>query len=140
VPKFERSKIPDADNASSEASLHANGNGNGNGNGFGNIAGEEIVVLPDFLTDSELPAGLVNNPSQVIGVDLKPGKKPAIRKAPDLTGKKATIRGLDNKPIHLDLTTSERINIFHPDQYTVIADGTYVGEGVSKSRFYHPPE
>jgi hypothetical protein len=113
--------------ASSEASLRANNNdndnGNGNGNAFGNdhIAGEENVVLPDFLTDSELPAVLVNNPSPVISVDLNPGKKPAVQKAPDLTGKKATTRG-----IHLDLTTSERINIFHPDQCTLSVDGTSV--------------
>ena len=100
---------------------HLQGNGNGNGN-----QGDDST--PEFLADDELPQGLVNNPSQSVGVDFKPGKKPKGQKLPDMSKKKATIRSLDGKPIKLDLETAERINVYHPDRYTVSADGSSVTE------------
>ena len=105
-----------------------NGNSNGNGNGKGK-GKEDGDFMPEFLSYNNLPQGLLNNPSQAVGVDLKAGKVLRGQKTPNLTGKKkATIRGLDDKPIKLDLATAERINVYHPNQYTVSRDGSYVTE------------
>ena len=97
--------------------------------------------MPQFLGADELPPGLVNNPSQAVGVDFKPGKAPRNQKVPDLTGKKATICSLDIKPIKLDLETAERINVYHPDLFSLSSDGTYVthdetGEVIKLNVFY----
>jgi len=98
--------------------LAPGGNGNGQGNppplgGNGNGDG-----APEFITD--VPPGLVNNPSET---------------------KKAIIRGLDNKPIQLDIDKADRLNIFHPDKFTPSQDGTYVisnenGEVFKLNAFY----
>lgn len=106
----------------------------------------ESIYGPQFLRDNELPPGLVNNPSEAMGVDFKIGRAPRSQKVPDLTGKKATmILGLDNKPIKLHPETDERINVYHPDQFTLSADGSYVtsnetGEVIMLTVFYASDE
>ena len=111
---------------------NSNGNGNGNGKGKGKEDGD---FMPEFLSYNNLPQGLLNNPSQAVGVDLKAGKVLRGQKTPNLTGKKkATIRGLDDKPIKLDLATAERFNVYHPNQYTVSRDGSYVTENETEKK------
>lgn len=88
---------------------------------------------PDFVDDSTLPKGL----DKKLGVEFKPGKKPKGQKTPKITQskKKAIIRGLDHKPIKIDLETSERINVYSPEQFTLSNDGTYVTENESGQVF-----
>lgn len=118
-----------------------NGN-NGNNNGNGHGKDDDNDSMPEFLTDGELPGELVGNPSQTVGVDFKAGKKPKSQKLPGFANKKSVIiRGLDNKPIKLDLESSERVNVYHPDQYTLSDDGTHVtdnetGEVIQLTTFF----
>jgi len=116
----------------------------GNGNGQGNANGQGIANAngpPDFLSNDQLPPGLVDNPSGVVGVDFKAGKAPRAQKMYGKPSEGLNIRGLDQKAIKLDTTTAERINVFHPDQYQQSEDGTYVtdietGEIIPLTVFY----
>lgn len=96
------------------------------GDFIGDFVGDKADSVLEFLADIDLPEGLLEN----LGVALKAGKDVLSQVLPDLTGsKKATILGLDNSTlIHLDLETSEPINVYHPDQYVLSSSKTYVTE------------
>jgi len=110
---------------------YSRGNGKSDNSAKGNVNGngKNEDPMPAFLSDDELPPGLVANPSLAVGVGFKTGKKPRGQKIPGFaSGKTAVIRGMDNKPIILDIDASERINVYHPDEYALSNDGTYVTE------------
>jgi hypothetical protein len=110
---------------SGNANANSNGNGNGNGNGNANNGGNANGP-PDFLTEDELPPGLVDNPSGVVGVNFKPGRKVAAQKLPDKANPRRPIRGLDNRAIELNTQVAEPINVFDPVEYLLSDDGTFV--------------
>ena len=94
----------------------------------GEFIADTVDSIPEFFSDINLQ-GLLDNSSEALGVILKAGKKNRGQKLPDLSGTdKTTIIGLDNKPIKLDIKTSDRINVYHPDIYSLSKDGTYVTE------------
>ena len=113
----------------------------GQGQGQGQANGP-----PEFVPDNKVPPGLIDNPSGIVGVDFKPGRRPTAQGVPNIKANpRATIRGLDESPIELDTSTAERINVFHPDQFTLSADGTYVtnnetGEIFQLTVFYQSDE
>ena len=92
--------------------------------------------MPEFLNDNELPPGLKDNPSKALGIKFK--KKPGffgiqsqyIPKAQRVMNvkenKRVIIRGLDNKPIKLDLDSAERLNVYSTKTFTLSDDESYV--------------
>lgn len=113
----------------------------GNGVGVGGGAGGP----PSFLDGDDLPPGLVDNPSGVVGVDFKPGRKPKVQRNPKFINGKSQIRGIDDKVFELDLTVAERINVYSPEQFVESADGTSVtnietGETIPLLYFFQQDE
>lgn len=81
---------------------------------------------PNFLEGDDLPPGLVDNPSGVVGVDFKPGRKPKVQRNPNWSNGKSQVRGVDNTIFELDLGVAERINVYSPEQFKESEDGTFV--------------
>jgi len=110
--------------------------------------------MPKFLNDNELPPGLKDNPSKALGIKFKkkPGKGTQSQYIPKAQrvmnvkeNKSVIIRGLDNKPIKLDLDSAERLNVYSTKTFTLSDDESYVtdkktGEVYQLNCFYTSDE
>lgn len=98
-----------------------------------------------FLEEDSLPPRLVDNPSDALGVDFLPGKRPKAQFLPNMKSKSPEILGLDEKIIVLDFAKAERINVFNPEMYKESDDGTFVtdletGETIPLTVFFFEDE
>lgn len=106
--------------------------GSGSGNNGGTVVYTSASNDPEYLKDSQLPPGFVRDPSRVVGVDFKSGRKPTAQRLPPRGRGRKVIKGFDKDcAIELDPAKAEVINMYNPDNYALSDDGTYVINSVS---------